>query len=386
MLMEDIKTKRNYVLKVYGNDRKYTAELGLGRLKGPYFVNPICTMDVRLPVKVGSRMDASGGEEESSASFKYVTRPSIVFEYVEGVTADKYAIALGKEAGLENVEKQEKAFEKLQRILAQLFYAVTEIHANGLVYHDLKPDNLIVRPDGHLVMIDFDCMVDRAEPLRGSVTTTAPEQWDKLSGPLHNGVDFWGYGSTAAMLLANVVSGMYGDEDRNLRDIFRSFSAFELNLNVGEHGIFNMNPLPAILSESIRYFLYPFFAPDPNARRFNTVELQKMIRDMTIFKTVDWNDIENPEIDSPYHNLSQEELRAHFLADTDLTIHDSNEIHELRGPQFLYHKTDMMEIMDEDKTTDPYHPVTKPVMVEELVRRRPHSSQSSRRHASKQAK
>ncbi|CAO2184190.1 unnamed protein product [Urochloa humidicola] len=40
--------------------------------------------------------------------------------------------------------------------LAEIVSAVADLHASGVVYRDLKPENVLLRSDGHLVLTDFD--------------------------------------------------------------------------------------------------------------------------------------------------------------------------------------------------------------------------------------
>lgn len=367
--MEDSQTKRKYVLKIHQNNRKYTNELNLGRLKGPYFVTPICTMEVTLPIKTGSALDQEWFQEMAAAQapdapqprYKYVTRPAILMEYIDGMRADDYAFQLAREAGIHNILP---VFNKITKIIAQLFAAICEIHRNGLVYHDFKPENLLVRADGNLAIIDYDCMAERTEPYRGSINTTAPEQWQFIKGPLHNAVDFWSYGATSAILLANVFAGMYWEVDRNMSVLLRSYLPIGLDISLVK---FTMRPLPGSLHPASREFLYPFFSPDPDARRFLTHELRDMIRKHPFFQSIDWEAIENPEIDSIYYKKSQEEIRAMFLADTERKVVDYNESLRRRQPHVLYHLDDYMMASDAEESANRGVPMASMQPVAKLV-------------------
>lgn len=68
----------------------------------------------------------------------------IVMEYVEGVTLREHIKSSGK-------MKAEDA--------VKLFYpvmdALVKLHAAGIIHRDISPDNLMLRPDNSLVLLDF---------------------------------------------------------------------------------------------------------------------------------------------------------------------------------------------------------------------------------------
>lgn len=46
---------------------------------------------------------------------------------------------------------------------AEILLALEDLHNNGIVYADLKPENVIVRPCGHVMLCDFDMSLMKAE-------------------------------------------------------------------------------------------------------------------------------------------------------------------------------------------------------------------------------
>lgn len=56
-----------------------------------------------------------------------------------------------------DILKKEKRFsEEVARIyIAEILLAIEYLHANGIIYRDLKPDNIIIDEDGHIKLTDF---------------------------------------------------------------------------------------------------------------------------------------------------------------------------------------------------------------------------------------
>jgi len=353
VLMADRQTGQKFILKVYGTHRLFLSELRLGRLKpSPFFVTPFCIMPVRLPVRRGTVMDFGDrmvGEEEgeeatAKGKYKMMTKSAILFEYIDGIPIGEYAFQLGKSAG----GFSERPFEQIAPLIAEFFWSVCRIHESGLIYHDFKTSNLLVR-EGHLVIIDYDLMGNLTEPFMGSSCTTSPEQWNILEGPLHFGVDWWGFGATTAIVMARICAGIYDGKDEALTRIFLNYSPMTLDRSLG---LYMMNPLPSVLSNDVREFLYPFFSPDPNARQFNTVDLQRKIQQSAFLSGsgIDFDTIDKPQISSRYHLMTQEEIRAELLGNVPLQVRNWEVNCMLRGPQLLYKYDELMWATDEEAT------------------------------------
>lgn len=91
----------------------------------------------------------------------------VMEEHIEGATLDS--------AGLS--ERQ------LTKLLLELCDVLTFLHGHGILHRDIKPSNLMLAPDGHLRLIDFDAAreekrdLDQDTRLLGTKGFAPPEQY-----------------------------------------------------------------------------------------------------------------------------------------------------------------------------------------------------------------
>lgn len=104
----------------------------------------------------------------------------IVMEYLEGITLKQY---LGKYGVLQ--------FRNLIEMMLPLLEALIEIHSQGLIHRDIRPDNIMVQHNGKLKLMDFGAARDYTESGNKSLTVilkpgyAPPEQYQThgVQGP-----------------------------------------------------------------------------------------------------------------------------------------------------------------------------------------------------------
>jgi non-specific serine/threonine protein kinase len=136
----------------------------------------------------------------------------IATEYVDGVTLRQ------------RMSRGEPPLSETVHIATQIASALAAAEAVGLVHRDVKPDNIMLRRDGYVKLLDFGLARTAAEPkpdvkktdpfvVRGTVFYMSPEQ---LRGrPLDTRSDIWSTG----VLLYELISGRLPFEGESSSDI-----------------------------------------------------------------------------------------------------------------------------------------------------------------------
>jgi len=143
-----------------------------------------------------SRIDDPGVVQVYDSGVLDEGRPYMVMQFVEGETLRKTI----RPGGLD--------LARAARLLRSAGRALSAAHEKGVIHRDLKPDNLMVRPDDRITLIDFGiASVADAETGRqsektkvaGTFTYMAPEQFD---GKPTAASDVYGLGVIAFEMLA----------------------------------------------------------------------------------------------------------------------------------------------------------------------------------------
>ncbi|CAH2328716.1 kinase C eta type [Pelobates cultripes] len=171
---------------------------------------------------------------------------------------------------------------------AEITSALMFLHNKGVIYRDLKLDNVLLDHEGHCKLADFGMC---KEGIREGCTTStfcgtpdyiAPEILQEMQyGPL---VDWWAMG----VLLFEMLSGHAPFEAENEDDLFEAILNDEVNY-------------PAWLSQDAVGILQAFMKKKPN-KRLGSLALggEKAILWHPFFKDINWDKLNKKEIEPPF--------------------------------------------------------------------------------------
>ena len=268
ILMKDANTHKRYVIKTISNPDAFFNELSVFMFidqDHPYFSRAVCHRR---------------NKEEN--------RAKVIFEYVNGIESLEFA--------------RTASLTELKTISAQLFLALEHLHYLKFIHADMKPHNVLIDHHGNVKVIDFgfSAQLPYGKTSQGTHFTMAPELHEKVPGAVHEGVDWWAYGSTVAMWF-----GAYYDEKKYAESHNGQPSGRKGHKNTcvlmnwaGKR--FEAGRVPKEFPEDLRSFLYMFHFVDPDTRSFNTPRLLKMIRNHRFFSDINWSELHGGEFGKLY--------------------------------------------------------------------------------------
>ncbi|XP_054717175.1 protein kinase C, brain isozyme-like [Uloborus diversus] len=198
---------------------------------------------------------------------------------------------------------------------AEIAIGMFFLHNRGVVYRDLKLDNVLLDSDGHVKIADFGMCKEGiigdklTKTFCGTPDYIAPEII--LYQPYGKSVDWWAYG----VLLYEMLVGQppFDGEDEE-----------ELFANITEH---NIN-YPKSLSKESKEILKGLLQRNPQKRLGCNHNGEEDIRIHPFFRRIDWIKIENREVQPPFkpkikHRKDVSNFDRQFTSEkTDLTPTD----------------------------------------------------------------
>ncbi|KAK8727180.1 hypothetical protein OTU49_009731 [Cherax quadricarinatus] len=188
------------------------------------------------------------------------------------------------------IQKARKFTEPRARFYAaEVTLALQFLHKNGVIYRDLKLDNILLDSEGHCKIADFGMC---KEGIRESITTTtfcgtpdyiAPEILKELD--YGASVDWWALG----VLMYEMMAGQPPFEADNEDDLFESILHEEVLY-------------PVWLSKEAVSILKGFMTKEPSKRLGCVLERggELAIRNHKFFREIDWEALELRKVKPPF--------------------------------------------------------------------------------------
>lgn len=167
---------------------------------------------------------------------------------------------------------------------AEIVLALEYLHAAGVVYRDLKPENLLLTDEGHICMTDFGLCKeglfspeDRTETFCGTPEYLAPEVL--VGHGYGKAVDWWSFGS----LLYEMLTGLPPFYSQDVQEMYRKIMTDKLTF-------------PEFVHPDARSLLEQLLERDAEKR----LTEPNLIKRHPFFKAINWELLYQKKIPPPF--------------------------------------------------------------------------------------
>ncbi|CAI5713886.1 unnamed protein product [Peronospora farinosa] len=198
--------------------------------------------------------------------------------------------------------------ERARFYAAQLAIALSYLHAHGIIYRDLKPDNIMLDKTGNIRLVDFGISkqlrlegepgshsYSQAGTLAGSPAYIAPEQLLSQKPQYGMEADWWSYG----VLLYEMLTGSTPFFDANISQMYKKIQTADVKYE----------RYPPIDDDAID-LLQKLLVRNPADR----VDIHG-VRSHPFFASINWEQLELKEVEPPFIPPTEElmqNVHEHF--------------------------------------------------------------------------
>eukprot|EP01103_Thecamoeba_quadrilineata_P008579 TRINITY_DN18314_c0_g1_i1.p1 TRINITY_DN18314_c0_g1~~TRINITY_DN18314_c0_g1_i1.p1 ORF type:complete len:442 (-),score=107.60 TRINITY_DN18314_c0_g1_i1:55-1380(-) len=217
-----------------------------------------------------------------------LVHPFLVNLYYAFQTDDKVVFVMDYVNGGElffHLQKDRKFPEERVRFyIAEIVLGLEYLHASGVLYRDLKPENLLLTADGHICMTDFGISKEglenddaRTETFCGTPEYLAPEVLE--CNGYGKAIDWWSLGT----LMYEMLNGLPPFYSQDVQTMYTKIMTAKLEIPEG------ISPEAALLLQGL-------LQRDPEKRLADA----RQIKAHPFFQPIDWEKLLSKDVTPPF--------------------------------------------------------------------------------------
>ncbi|XP_011298389.1 ribosomal protein S6 kinase alpha-5-like isoform X2 [Fopius arisanus] len=205
--------------------------------------------------------------------------------------------------------------DEVRIYVGEIIIALEHLHKLGIIYRDIKLENILLDREGHIVLTDFGLSKEflpherdnnpRAYSFCGTIEYMAPEVVRGGSAGHDIAVDWWSVGVLAYELLSGSSPFAVEGHTNTQQEISRRILKTE-------------PPIPSYLSPEVQDFLARLLVKDPRQRLGGGPRDAEELKEHPFFTEAEgfsWSALENREIEPPFVPQIAHELDTSNFAD-----------------------------------------------------------------------
>lgn len=193
--------------------------------------------------------------------------------------------------------------DEVRIYIGEIILALEKLHALGIIYRDIKLENILVDENGHIVLTDFGLSKElsrsdgeeRAYSFCGTIEYMAPEVVRGGTQGHDIAVDWWSVGVLTYELLTGASPFTVEGERNTQQEISRRI-------------LRTTPPIPESIGRDVADFIRRLLIKDPRKRLGGGEGDAKELKRHSFFKSLDWEKLARKEIPAPFKPIIRNEL------------------------------------------------------------------------------